>query len=577
MNNKNYKNRTSSTSKPWAPKPEKTAGRTGYYYGDGLKNSNTKNSTTASKTRRVSFTDALEKTRSAIYDLTLTTNGAVAHSTSGSKLLDLNFAVGSLRGKTEKEIYSKFRAAFNENPVYAMRWLFYARDVREGLGERNLFRVCVKDMAKNNQHELISKLVPLMAEYGRWDDVLELLNTKSKNSVLKTIQKQFTMDLVNLAENKPISLMAKWLPSEQASNSEAKRQAYMIMKYLHMSPSQYRKNLSMLRKYIDVVERKMSSDNWQAIDYEAVPSKANLLYKKAFLKHDFERRSLYLDALNKGTAKINSSVAFPHDIIHKYLNGSRHPKSHDSVLESMWSSLPNTVGNNNSTIVVADGSGSMLTNVGGTKITAIEVANALAIYFAERCQGEFKNKYITFSETPKLVNLGNNSLKDKLTIASKHCEMANTNIEAVFQLILKTARMNKMCQEEIPQNIVIISDMQFDSCAVDNSYVNRNSTSWYSYRTPSRGLPKTLFDNIKESYEAAGYKMPKLIFWNVNSPNSAIPMRENELGVTLVSGFSVNVCKAVMNNKTDPYEALIDTISNKRYNAIEDVMRKIAK
>lgn len=550
------------TNKPWSPQPEVTRAPKSAY-------STTAKTSTSCKSSG-GFMGAMEKTRSSVYDLTLTENGAVAHKTTGSKLLDMNFAVASLRGKTDAEIAKMFRSAFNESPVLAMRWLFYARDAREGLGERNLFRACVKDLAKQNQTALVNALVPLFAEYGRWDDVLGLLDTKCKTVVLKTIKQQWTEDIKGMKAGKSISLMAKWIPSEQASNKDMKRWASIISSYLKITPRQYRKTLSALRKHIDVVERKMSSNNWQAIDYEAVPSQANLRYNKAFLKHDYDRRNAFLGALEKGEAKINSSVAFPHDIVHKYVSSSGWSlslkRTEDAALEAMWKSLPDMVKGEASTIVVADGSGSMTSRVGGTNVTALEVADALAIYFAERCKGEFKNKYITFSMTPKIVNLNGGSLLKNIRIALNHNECANTNIEAVFQLILETAKRNHMSQDEIPANILIISDMEFDSCASANT-----SRGAWGRTAPSQ----TLFDNIKRKYEQAGYQMPHLIFWNVNSRTKAIPMVQNDLGVTLVSGFSVNVCKSVMTNCVDPYDALVEAISVERYDAIEEAVRSV--
>jgi hypothetical protein len=364
-----------------------------------------------------------------------------------------------------------------------------------------------------------------------------------------------------MVNGESISLMAKWLPSEQASNLEAKKRAGIISSYLKLTPRQYRKALSAFRAYIDVIERKMSSNNWQSIDYETVPSQANLRYKNAFLKHDEIRRRAYLGALERGEAKINSSVTFPHDIVHKYYGNTFHlPSKEDAALEAMWESLPDMVQGESSTIVVADGSGSMTVRVGNTNVTALQVANALAIYFAERCKGEFQNKYITFSNTPLIVNLNGGSLLKNLGIAMGHCEVASTNIEAVFNLILETAKRNHMSQEEIPANILIVSDMEFNSAVTCNTY---NCSS------------KTLFDRIKQKYEQAGYKLPRVIFWNVNSRTKAIPMVQNELGVTLVSGFSVNICKSVMTNCVDPYDALVETIQSKRYDVIEKVMRDI--
>ena len=358
------------------------------------------------------------------------------------------------------------------------------------------------------------------------------------------------------------SLIFKWLKSENTSSAESRELATKTRKAFGMTSRDYRRALTDGRKYIDIVERKMSSNNWQAIDYEKVPSKANLIYKNAFLKHDSERRQAYLDALTTGEAKINSSASFPHDIVHKYAftyRFSRNVLAEDTTLEEMWKALPDFVNGNSNTIVVADGSGSMMCNIDPkTSTTALEVANALAIYFAQHQDGPFKNKYITFSSRPQYVNVGYPTLRENLIEAYKHNECANTNIEAVFDMVLKTAVDNKLRQEEIP-NILIVSDMQFDGAVCCNAY------NW--------SIPDTLFKTIAKKYASYGYKLlPKLIFWNLNTYGRSknVPVTQNENGVILVSGYSAAICKMVLSNKTDPYEAMVETLNSERYQAVED-------
>lgn len=365
-----------------------------------------------------------------------------------------------------------------------------------------------------------------------------------------------------------ISLISKWLPSENASSKETKRRATIIRKGLGMTSREYRKMLSKMREYIDVVERKMSAKEWVDINYEAVPSRANLIYNGAFLRNDEDRRRAYLGALERGEAKINASVLFPHDIVHKYVYAGRT----DAALEGMWKALPDTVKGCGNTIVVADGSGSMQCTVDyGSGVTALEVANSLAIYFAERSSGEFKDKYITFSERPQLVDFSNaKNLREKLIVARQHNEVANTNIEAVFDLILSTAVNNHMKQEDIPANILIVSDMEFDSCATSGKPVTRSS--WYSSRVRPT---EALFETIAKKYAAHGYKLPRLVFFNVNSRTGTIPVKQNDLGVALVSGFSVNTIKMVMSGKIDPYECLLEQLNAPRYNPIEDAIKDI--
>lgn len=497
----------------------------------------------------------------------LTENGAVGYRTTGKKLLDLNFSVASLRGASEQAIINKFMDAYYENPVIAVKWLFYARDVREGLGERKLFRTAFKQLAVDKP-EIVRYIFNFVPEYGRYDDLWCLLDTSLKNDVIAVVREQLGEDHTNMRNKKSISLLCKWLPSENASSKETKRYATIIRKGLEMTSKSYRKMLSEMRKYIDVVECKMSAKQWNEINYESVPSRANLIYNNAFLRNDEERRRAYLGALEKGEAKINAGTLFPHDIVHKYGRGY----GVDATLEGLWKALPNTVKGCGNTIVVADGSGSMTCNVGGnTGVTALEVANSLAIYFAERSSGDFKNKYITFSERPQLVDFSNaKTLRDKMDIARRHSEVSNTNIEAVFDLILSTAINNHMAQEDIPANILIISDMEFDSCATSGAPASRNAWGWYS--SSCVRPTTTLFDTIAKKYAAHGYKLPRLVFWNVNSRTGTIPVKENDLGVALVSGFSVNIVNMVMSNKLDPYECLLDVLNTKRYQVIEDAI-----
>lgn len=510
------------------------------------------------------FVEALKETLNEEYNYSVTENGALGYRTTGKELLDLNFSVAFLRKAGEKDIIDKFTKAYCENPVAAMRWLFYARDVREGMGERRLFQIIANDFAKTKP-ELYNAIAPLISEYGRWDDLVSVLynnkaDKKVKDTVISILDEQLTQDWIAHQKNKPISLLAKWLPTAGASSKKTSANAATVYTALGLKEKEYRKAISELRKYIDVVERKMCANEWSEIDYEKVPSRANLVHNSAFLKHDEDRRRDYLEKANKGEVKINASVLYPHEIVAKYCHESNSwgwnekVGARDEALEALWKNLPDTVEGNENTIVVADGSGSMTVPVGnGKSVSALDVANALAIYFAERSSGEFKDKYITFSSRPQFVDFSKcTSLHDKISLALTHCECSNTNIEAVFDLILTTAIKNKMSQDDMPKNILIVSDMEFDYA-----------------QDYGRALNERLFTTIGTKYKNAGYQLPRLIFWNVNSRTGTIPVKENELGVALVSGFSVNTMKMVMSNKTDPYECLLEAINVERYDAIE--------
>lgn len=517
------------------------------------------------------FVDALKETLND--EKQLTENGAVGYRTTGKNLLDLNFSVASMRNMPENEIVNRFMKAFYEDKIHAMKWLFYARDCREGIGERRLFRAVIKGLVSDGHDDIVNALVEFVPEYGRWDDLWLLLDTSARDNVLAIINEQLDKDLKDMSAKAPISLLAKWLPSHNASSQMTKHYAEIIMKELGLTPRQYRKTLSSLRSYSNVVETYMSSNRWRQIDYNGVPSRANLIYKDAFLRHDEDRRREYLVKLQRGDTdvKINAGVLFPHDIVHKYTEGSyRSLHSYDSTIEELWKALPDYVQGAGNTICVADGSGSMTVNIGdNTRTTALDVANALAIYFAERSSGQFRNKYITFSERPQLIDLSDGkNLKEKLDIALRHNEVANTNIEAVFNLVLETAARKNMTQEELPANILIISDMEFDACATTNA----GGRGWlYNRAKPD----KTLFETIADRYAEHGYKLPRLVFWNVNSRTDTIPVKENEAGVALVSGFSPAIVKMVLSNSTDPYECLLEQLDNERYQMVEDAIKDI--
>lgn len=468
----------------------------------------------------------------------ITENGALGYATSGKALVDFNFKVASFRNMCDEDIIIDFKNIWYENKELALKYLFFARDIREGLGERRLFKVCIKEVVD----ELDNRVFEWIKEFGRLDDIFVFDNTKLEDDLYNFIKNQLTQDTINYQNKQPISLLAKWLPSINTSSKHTRELAKKVCSKLGFNYKQYRKMLSTLRAYLKVTEIYCCANEWKQIDYSQVPSCANLKYKEAFLKHDKDRREKYLESLQKGETKINSSVVFPHNIIEKY-----DISKEDITLEEMWKALPNYVEGETNTIVVRDGSGSMTCTSNGTK--PLTIATALSIYFGQRCKGQFKDKFITFSERPKLVDFSNyTSLRDIIRLCNRYAECANTNIEATFHLILKTAIENNLKQEEIP-NLLIISDMEFDNATYGN-------------------VNKKLFDNISEIFESYGYKLPKLSFWNVASRTNTIPVMQNELGVNLVSGFSPAICKLVLSESTDPYKALVQELTKERYKDI---------
>lgn len=518
----------------------------------------------------MNFIEAIED----VFNISVTENGAEGYKSTGKALLDMNFKVPSYRAANTQSIINDFEAAFYENPKLAIKWAFMLRDARGGMGERRIFRIIMKHLADTIPF-VMKELMKLFPEYGRWDDLLCLEGTSLESKMFEMLGFQLNLDVTHMKQNKNVSLLAKWLPSENASSKETIRLAKRVRKHCGMDSKTYRKTLSALRSYIDVVERKMSANKWTNINYEAVPSKANLIYANSFMKHDSARRAEYLEALKNGEAKINAAVLYPHEIVHKYdlLKGydtgireeSFNQFNEDLTLEELWKGLAEyTV--DKQILVVRDGSGSMKKCIGNSKTTALDVSTALALYCAERCKGPYKDSFITFSSHPALVKLKENmSLKDRLLTCNRYDDCSNTNIEAVFDLVLKAAVRNNLTQKELPDSILIISDMEFDVAQGE-------------WNNPTFDFKqKRLFETISDSFQQAGYKMPRLVFWNVNSRTNTIPVSENENGVALVSGFSPAVLKMVMSDKLDPYECLVNMLNSKRYAPIEEILMQLTK
>ena len=493
---------------------------------------------------------------------TLTSNGAVTYATSGKKILDFNFGISAMRTMDPEKIADKFMGVYYEDKLRAMEYLFYLADIREGLGERNAFRSCLLWLVRN-QPGVANAVAELIPYYNRWDSILVLLaDKKTRQRAIEVIKLQLVEDITNMAENKPISLLAKWMPSINASSKVTKNLARQLCEALGLTEKEYRKTLSALRKYLDVVEVKMSAKQWGEIDYEKVPSKANLNYNNAFLRNDEERRRAFLAALKSGNAKINAGTLQPHEICTKYrMNGFSYYSNRgipvDDTLEELWKALPDLSVEN--TLIIRDGSGSMMGGGYGGNAVPLDVATALAIYMSERNTGAWKDKFITFSANPKIIDLHNcRTLAEKLTVTYREDDCSNTNIYKTMRLVLDTAKKNHLTQEEMPGMIVICSDMAFDG-----SRFNFN---------------QTLFEEISQDFKAAGYKLPKICFWNIAGENGAkggVPMQQNEMGLVLCSGFSVQLLRMFMSNEVDPYKILLETLDSPRYDKVREAVKDL--
>lgn len=467
---------------------------------------------------------------------TYTENGSVTYRSTGRDCLDLFATIGALRRESEQEITARFLRAYAEDPDLAMKILFYGRDVRGGLGERRVFRIMLRWLAVSKPESVVRNL-PYVAEYGRWDDVLVLLDTPCRAEALALLKQQFDADLAALSSDGDVSLLGKWLPSVNASNDETIRAAKQIANAFGLSDRDYRKTLTKLRAQIRILENNLRKRDY-TFDYSKQPSKAMFKYRKAFLRNDAERYGAFMQRVSTGEVKLNTGALYPYEIIEK----AYHCDDAERLsLDATWRALADYTQDENA-LVVADGSGSMYW---GGKPMPAAVAQSLAIYFAEHNRGAFRNHFITFSMNPRLVEIKGRDIVDKARYCETFNECANTNIQKVFELVLNAAVRNRVAQKDLPSTIYIISDMEFDSCAAGASLTN--------------------FEYAAKLFRQAGYRLPNVVFWNVSSRNQQQPVTMNEQGVALVSGCSPRIFSMVMEGSLDPFTFMLSVIDTERY------------
>ena len=454
-------------------------------------------------------------------------------------MLDMFATIGAMRTRSEDEIVKKFELAFQEDSLGAMRCLFYARDIHGGLGERRVFRVLLTYIANKHTEEL-RKNIDKIPEYGRWDDVYSLVGTKLEDNMWDDVKYQLLKDKVLMKNEESSSLLAKWLKKADASSPNTRKLGIYTAKKLGMSVYDYKRLCNRLRKHIDVVEQRMSARQWDTINYPAVPSRAMMNYRKAFARHDQERFEEYINKVSSGEQKINAATLYPYDIVEKILYHSENSK----VLEAQWDNLPNYVDGDVNAVVMADVSGSMYGRPMATSI-------GLAMYFAERNKGAYHNLFMTFSGRPKFVEIKGNTITQKINFISRASWQMNTDLEAALMKILDVAIENHCSQEEMPKSLIIISDMEIDCCTNQKHREN-------------------FYDYVSRVYKEHGYKIPNVVFWNVNSRHDVFLADKNRKGVQLVSGQSVSTFKNLIGcvDKT-PVEMMYSVLNSDRYQAIQ--------
>lgn len=485
----------------------------------------------------------------------LTENGAIKHNTTKSMLLDMFAMGGAMRNRSDEDCILMFKNAFEENETYALKCLFYLRDCRGGQGERRFWRVCMKWLAKEYPEAAMRNIknVPL---FGRWDDLYVFVGTPAEAIAFEFIKEQLALDVHS---NTP-SLLAKWLKSENTSSAESRRLAKLTRKHLGFTSREYRKTLSILRERINVVERLMSAGEWDKIEFDKIPSKAGLIYKNAFARHDLERQRAgtvsYEDFAKDTSTKVNAGALYPYEVVEEALRNVDHDWWHHTskfagtetdraMINKYWNNLTDYFkGSVFNGLAVVDTSGSM-------SGTPIDVAISLGLYCAERAKGPFANHYISFASRPQLIKTEGVDFVDKVMRIYETNLVDNTNIEAVFDLLLSTALQYGVSQEDLPQNIIIISDQEFD--AARGCYGRNQNT-------------KTLMENIEQKWLIHGYNIPNLIYWNVDARQNNIAMIPKD-GISFVSGFSPSIFQQIMSGKT-AFDLMYEVLNQERYSVI---------
>ena len=493
-----------------------------------------------------------------------TENGAIAKKSTMSKLYDLFALGGSYRSRTESDCIALFKAAYQENPAYALKCLWYLRDILEGQGERRFFRVCLKWLATYDKQAVLRNLDTIARDgFGRWDDLFVLFDTPCEDAVMKLIENQLVSDLKAYQAGAAVSLLGKWIPSENYSSAKTKHNARRIIAALHVSPREYRKTLSALRERIHVVERLMSQNRWDEIDFSHLPSRAGLIYRKAFERRDMIQQK-YREFAKDTSTKVNAGKLYPYDVVREaqkvmhcdsyWHYGSHEPRLDDTqrlMVNKYWDNLKDYFnGATLNAMVVCDTSSSMLHGASNTA-TPMQVAVSLAMYAAERANGPFKNHYISFSRQARLVEVLGVDFCDKVSriIRSNVCE--NTNLESAFDLVLNTAMQYRLPRNAMPKTLVVVSDMEVDRSAGISSH------------------KETFMESMRRKWaQKCGnrYEFPDVVFWNVSARNDTF-LDDPKSGITYVSGCSPVLFEQIMSGKTS-IDLMMDKLNASRYKDI---------
>lgn len=511
---------------------------------------------------------------------TYTENGAIALKSTGNKVLDAFGSLAAMRDAPAEDILRVFYTAFYEDQALTMRLLFYVRDIRGGQGARRVFRIITRHLALTNPDLIINNFDNFLF-FGRGDDLFCLFETPIEEQMMQYVLKVLAEDLAAVHNGGGCSLLAKWMPSINSASKNSRELARKFIQYWGLSNQRYRLLLSQLRRQIDIVESYMSANEWDKINFENLPSRAAMLYSDAFARHCLESYVQYLTEVAQGESKINAAALFPVDIINKVMSEPDSLKNR-ILYDALWKALPDYFeGLNETGICVVDTSGSMTwTNLKGN-ITPLKVALSLGLYCADKAKGPFANHFITFSGSPELQEITGENIFEKISCMQHTNWGVNTNVEAVFDLILNTALANNSPQEDLPSKLYIISDMQFDACAF------KGDRYWGEDQKKNAIKPETLIESMRQKYAENGYVMPALIFWNVAGKQTGIfQLKATDGQCCMVSGYSSSLFKSIIEGtdfetetntetgeeiqkqKIDPVTVMERTLNSERYDRV---------
>lgn len=490
----------------------------------------------------MSFLDSLTN----ILNTTETQNGAITNASSLNSCVDFFAQGGAIRSKPDDEILRLFTRAFSQDATVAVRLMYMFRDIRGGQGQRRPFRVQLKWLA-DHYPEKTNRLLNIVAEYGRWDDLYAVVGTKCEDYALTLMKHQVQQDLEGITNNQPISLLGKWLKRINTSSKGSVKLGNITRKAFGLSAKDYRKLCVHLNRYLDVAENHMSSNEWAQITYSKLPSQCLLKHRKAFARQDNIRYQEFILLAQQGKVNVNASTLYPYQIVGKILNNWKTSIT-PAEADILWKNLPKIDVDSNA-IVVADVSGSM-------SGLPMEVCISLAIYFAEQAKGIYRDKFITFSTKPTMQTLTGSTIFEKVHSLSRAQWDMSTNLELVFDTVLKAAVDSKTHPSEMVKTLYIISDMEFNA-------ITRNAVL--------SDTVETFYETIRRRYIQHGYTVPKLVFWNVNANPGNFPVVHNTPNTCMISGFSPNILKYIIGEQDEiltPHGMMMEVVNSPRYSSI---------